>query len=78
MIRGGMHDVVFGGHAYKVIVSTPGLAKDGDAQRIEIERDGVWAGRGKLAAGRIDGCAADIDNAAYRAIEAALASKVKK
>lgn len=77
MIRGGMHDVVFGGHAYKVIVSTPGLAKDGDAQRIEIERDGVWAGRGRLVAGRIDGCDADIDDAAYRAIEAALASKAK-
>lgn len=72
-----MHTVVFGGHRFVAIVSTPGLAKDGDAQRIEIERDGVWAGRGKLVAGRIEGCAADIDDAAYRAIEAALASKAK-
>lgn len=42
---------------------------------VTIERDGIWAGEGVYADGQIRDCAADLDEAIYKALEQALAAR---
>lgn len=53
-----------GGHTYTARL---------EGERVEIERDGVWAGWGRWREGRIEDCAAPLGDGVYAAIEAALA-----
>lgn len=43
-----------------------------DGRAVVIDRDGVYAGRGKLSGGRIEDCPAILADGAYSALEAAI------
>ena len=64
--------------AFVVDVVVDGVAYSATVERdvVSIDADGHWAGDG-VWSGRIDDCAADLPDAAYDALDAAIAAKLE-